>query len=102
MSSPPHSPTLKNYDYLLKFLLVGDSDVGKEEILEKLDEVARAFATQHLATGTVDSFNRSIYFFIKKTSLFRKKYSNNVSCTVSFIEEALKNDCCLNKLVQSV
>ncbi|PIK56030.1 hypothetical protein BSL78_07055 [Apostichopus japonicus] len=51
MSSPPHSPTLKNYDYLLKFLLVGDSDVGKEEILEKLDEVARAFATQHLATG---------------------------------------------------
>lgn len=41
-------------------------------------------------------------FSLKKTSLFRKKYSNNVSCTVSFIEEALKNDCCLNKLVQSV
>jgi len=27
----------KCYDYLLKFLLVGDSDVGKEEILNGLD-----------------------------------------------------------------
>ena len=27
----------KSYDYLLKFLLVGDSDVGKEEILNGLD-----------------------------------------------------------------
>lgn len=51
MTSPPHSPTIKNYDYLLKFLLVGDSDVGKGEILGKLDEVAAAFASQHLATG---------------------------------------------------
>lgn len=28
----------KNYDYTLKFLLVGDSDVGKEEILNGLNE----------------------------------------------------------------
>jgi len=28
----------KTYDYILKFLLVGDSDVGKEEILNNLDE----------------------------------------------------------------
>jgi Ras-related protein Rab-40 len=30
----------KTYDYLLKFLLVGDSDVGKEEILSGLDDGA--------------------------------------------------------------
>ena len=30
----------KQYDYLLKFLLVGDSDVGKQEILSGLDDGA--------------------------------------------------------------
>lgn len=30
--------TSKDYDYCLKFLLVGDSDVGKEEILGALEE----------------------------------------------------------------
>uniref|UniRef100_A0A6Q2X5W4 Ras-related protein Rab-40C n=1 Tax=Esox lucius TaxID=8010 RepID=A0A6Q2X5W4_ESOLU len=29
---------LKSYDYLLKFLLVGDSDVGKGEILDSLQD----------------------------------------------------------------
>ncbi|CAH1793499.1 unnamed protein product [Owenia fusiformis] len=41
--SPPVSPSPskeKSYDYLLKFLLVGDSDVGKEEILSGLDDGA--------------------------------------------------------------
>ncbi|XP_022916624.1 ras-related protein Rab-40C [Onthophagus taurus] len=33
-SRPPQKP----YDYLLKFLLVGDSDVGKQEILSELDD----------------------------------------------------------------
>ena len=28
----------KEYDYLLKVLLVGDSDVGKQEILSGLDD----------------------------------------------------------------
>ena len=42
---PPSSPNLasgtnKQYDYLLKFLLVGDSDVGKEEILSGLSDGA--------------------------------------------------------------
>lgn len=41
---PPSSPnpgnTNKQYDYLLKFLLVGDSDVGKEEILSGLSDGA--------------------------------------------------------------
>ena len=43
-SPPPSSPNLgstnKQYDYLLKFLLVGDSDVGKEEILSGLSDGA--------------------------------------------------------------
>jgi len=30
----------KEYDYLLKFLLVGDADVGKEEILARLEETS--------------------------------------------------------------
>lgn len=33
-------PPQKQYDYLLKFLLVGDSDVGKQEILSELDDGA--------------------------------------------------------------
>uniref|UniRef100_A0A8D1VMK5 Uncharacterized protein n=1 Tax=Sus scrofa TaxID=9823 RepID=A0A8D1VMK5_PIG len=31
---------VKSYNYLLKFLLVGDSDVGKGEILESLQDGA--------------------------------------------------------------
>lgn len=41
MSSLPPcrlSSGAKSYDYLLKFLLVGDSDVGKQEILSGLDD----------------------------------------------------------------
>lgn len=33
-------PQQKQYDYLLKFLLVGDSDVGKQEILSDLEDGA--------------------------------------------------------------
>lgn len=40
--SPILAPQLsaKPYDYLLKFLLVGDSDVGKQEILSTLENAA--------------------------------------------------------------
>ena len=38
MPSPSTLPRNKPYDYLLKFLLVGDSDVGKEEILNGLED----------------------------------------------------------------
>lgn len=34
------SNQLKQYDYLLKFLLVGDSDVGKQEILSGLEDAS--------------------------------------------------------------
>lgn len=39
----------KQYDYLLKFLLVGDSDVGKQEILSGLDDAV----SESLFTGGV-------------------------------------------------
>ena len=44
---------VKSYDYLLKFLLVGDSDVGKGEILDSLQDgsaespYAYSSGTQH-------------------------------------------------------
>lgn len=37
---PRTGPVTKSYDYLLKFLLVGDSDVGKQEILSGLEDGA--------------------------------------------------------------
>lgn len=37
MTGTQNSP-VKSYDYLLKFLLVGDSDVGKGEILDSLQD----------------------------------------------------------------
>ena len=36
----PLTSSSKPYDYLLKFLLVGDSDVGKQEILSTLENAA--------------------------------------------------------------
>ena len=42
----------KQYDYLLKFLLVGDSDVGKQEILSGLDDVV----SESLFTGGVGKY----------------------------------------------
>uniref|UniRef100_T1IQX4 small monomeric GTPase n=1 Tax=Strigamia maritima TaxID=126957 RepID=T1IQX4_STRMM len=39
-NSHPRSSPVKSYDYLLKFLLVGDSDVGKQEILSGLEDGA--------------------------------------------------------------
>lgn len=36
-SSSAHQP-VKSYDYVLKFLLVGDSDVGKQEILDSIKD----------------------------------------------------------------
>ena len=40
VASPSCTTHQKPYDYLLKFLLVGDSDVGKEEILSGLEDGA--------------------------------------------------------------
>ena len=40
MVASPSQDRHKAYDYVLKFLLVGDSDVGKEEILNGLQDDA--------------------------------------------------------------
>ncbi|XP_030662908.1 ras-related protein Rab-40A [Nomascus leucogenys] len=49
--STPGSPD-QAYDFLLKFLLVGDSDVGKSEILESLQDGAAESPYSHL--GGID------------------------------------------------
>ncbi|XP_065169589.1 ras-related protein Rab-40C [Atheta coriaria] len=40
MAEDSGRPPQKSYDYLLKFLLVGDSDVGKQEIISNLEDGA--------------------------------------------------------------
>lgn len=40
MSHRTRTSPIRAYDFLLKFLLVGDSDVGKGEILESLQDGA--------------------------------------------------------------
>lgn len=52
---------VKSYDYLLKFLLVGDSDVGKGEILESLQDgsVESPYAYSSGECGTALEYCRS-------------------------------------------
>lgn len=45
------NPKYRTYDYLLKFLLVGDSDVGKEELLSGMDDGA---SESPYASGGID------------------------------------------------
>ena len=40
VSSPTGNNIIRTHDYILKFLLVGDSDVGKEEILSSLPDAS--------------------------------------------------------------
>lgn len=49
----------KQYDYLLKFLLVGDSDVGKQEILSGLEDGA---AESPFCSGSGRSFFNFVFF----------------------------------------
>lgn len=67
----------KQYDYLLKFLLVGDSDVGKQEILSGLEDGA-AESPFCSGSGTIlqsvcrchrplfDICNKTLYKNVKK------------------------------------
>ena len=57
----------KQYDYLLKFLLVGDSDVGKQEILSGLENGPSEFCS---GSGR----NRYIYIYFLKIKLALKLY----------------------------
>jgi len=49
----------KQYDYLLKFLLVGDSDVGKQEILSGLEDGA---AESPFCSGSGEAFSSGCSF----------------------------------------
>lgn len=48
----------KQYDYLLKFLLVGDSDVGKSEILSGLNSEESPFCS---GSGIIAFFTNYLY-----------------------------------------
>lgn len=61
----------KEYDYLLKFLLVGDSDVGKQEILSGLEDGA---SESPFCSGSGEKHTRFFYFLFLScfpTILFR-------------------------------
>ena len=62
----PRSAT-KSYDYLLKFLLVGDSDVGKEEMLSGLLDGASESPFFGLSAGTCfySGFHGTILKFLQ-------------------------------------
>lgn len=51
----------KSYDYLLKFLLVGDSDVGKQEILSGLEDGSQ----ESPFCGSSGKYKYFMYFFYK-------------------------------------
>lgn len=54
---------VKSYDYLLKFLLVGDSDVGKGEILDSLQdgsaESPYAYSSGELLANSSHTYSQS-------------------------------------------
>ena len=61
---------VKSYDYLLKFLLVGDSDVGKGEILDSLQD-GSAESPYAYSSGTLThNFFVSLPGFLRKTKYF--------------------------------
>lgn len=70
----------KQYDYLLKFLLVGDSDVGKQEILSGLEDGA-AESPFCSGSGIPFKFVFTYYYYYYYTSCQRYNFlltSSNV------------------------
>ena len=61
----PITPRSKPYDYLLKFLLVGDSDVGKEEILSGLDD-GSADSPYGFSGGKYDTMSMNLNLDIQR------------------------------------
>ncbi|KYN40685.1 Ras-related protein Rab-40C [Trachymyrmex septentrionalis] len=59
----------KQYDYLLKFLLVGDSDVGKQEILSGLEDGAAESPFCSGSGNTLYSLNIIRLFSYKTTTI---------------------------------
>jgi len=50
---------VKSYDYLLKFLLVGDSDVGKGEILDSLQDGSAESPYAYSSGELINTFHTS-------------------------------------------
>lgn len=61
-------PQQKQYDYLLKFLLVGDSDVGKKEILSGLDDGS---SESPFCSGSGELHSHSINIYITRMRINR-------------------------------
>lgn len=81
----------KQYDYLLKFLLVGDSDVGKQEILSGLEDGA---AESPFCSGSGTTLQS-----IPRTSTTFPRYTNMLDLLRnSFPQFSLSLDC-LSKVV---
>lgn len=76
----------KDYDYLLKVLLVGDSDVGKHEIMAGLEDASsespfcsRSGNCKFLSLSSLFPF--AILFYITKTKVWKEwnKKKQNLS-----------------------
>lgn len=77
-------PPQKQYDYLLKFLLVGDSDVGKQEILSDLDDGASEspFCS---GSGKCTYLNSMVFFFSHTECSIKYKCTIVLSICYSFV-----------------
>lgn len=82
----------KSHDYLLKFLLVGDADVGKNEILQKL-ETGNEFESPYTANGEFTFVFLCVWFydgsldlrFPSRVDLFSSRTcTRKISCPLSF------------------
>lgn len=79
MMGTQNSP-VKSYDYLLKFLLVGDSDVGKGEILDSLQDGS---AESPYAYSSGEHVNSSSIFISLK---WNTKLNPETLCIISGID----------------
>lgn len=79
MMGTQNSP-VKSYDYLLKFLLVGDSDVGKGEILDSLQDGS---AESPYAYSSGEHLNISSFFMLLKWNI---KLNLETLCVISGID----------------
>lgn len=74
------SSPVKSYDYLLKFLLVGDSDVGKGEILDSLQDGS---AESPYAYSSGELLSISSFFILLKWNI---KLNPELSRVISGID----------------
>lgn len=76
---------VKSYDYLLKFLLVGDSDVGKGEILDSLQD-GSAESPYAYSSGESSSTTTRVYSYTNST-LHKVVGSNPAKVILNFLHK---------------